>query len=172
MAAYSAQQLSYDALNSNQVKVMIGTQVIAYAQTTTHSTDAGTQQLYGIGDQNPQEVQQLRNSPSISLEYFELTQRGIDSLGTGQSLIYNLFNTQVDIHIVDSQSGQTKFTYVGSVMSSYSSSVATNSIVISSVSFLAMDVLDNQGNSILNSNSAFSLASLIASAGTAGALGA
>jgi len=171
MPSYNQTNLNYVALNANQIKVMLGDVVLAYAQTTTHSTDAGAQQLYGIGSENPQEIQQLRNAPSISTEYFELTQAGVNLLGVGTRLIYSLFNTQLDLHLVDGQTGTPTYTYVGCVMSSYSETVTTNSIVLDSVSFLAMDVLDNNGKSILAGNSAYSIPSLVASAAGAGGLG-
>lgn len=171
MPSYNQRALNYAALNANQIKVMLGDVVLAYAQTTTHSTDAGTQQLYGIGSENPQEIQQLRNSPSISTEYFELTQAGIDLLGTGTRLIYSLFNTQLDLHLVDGQTGNPTYSYVGCVMASYSETITTNAIVLDSCSFLAMDVLDSNGKSILKGNSAYNIPSILASATGAGGLG-
>lgn len=169
MPSYNAQTLNYDALNANQCEIMLGDVVVAYAQTTSHSADAGAQQLYGIGSPKPQEIQQLRISPSISVEYFELTQAGINLLGTGTRLIYSLFNTQLDIHIVDGQSNQPIATYVSCVMSSFTETITTNAVVLATVPFLAMDILDNTGKSILNSNAVYSIPALVAAA--AGGLG-
>lgn len=171
MPSYNQQNLNYQAANANGAKIMIGNQVVAYAQTTTHSVDAGGQQLYGIGSSLPQEIQQLRLSPALALEYFELTAQGIAVLGTGQPLTYSLFNTQFDIHIVDGTNGNVLYTYVGAVATSVSETLATNQVILESVSFLAMDVLNNQGVSILNSNSVYSIPSLIASAAGQGGLG-
>lgn len=171
MPSYNQKNLSYAAQNANAVRIMLGDVTLAYAQTTSHSTDAGAQQLYGIGSANPQEIQQLRNSPSISVEYFELTQAGINLLGTGTRLIYSLFNTQLDIHIVDGTTGVPTYTYVGAVMASYSETVSTNSIILDSVSFLCQDVLNSNGVSILAGNNAYSIPSLVAATAGAGGLG-
>jgi len=171
MPSYNQQTLNYAAQNANAVKVMIGDVVIAYAQTTTHSVDLGAQQLYGIGSTNPQEVQQLRFSPTISVEFFELTAQGIALLGTGQRLIYTLANTQVDIHIIDGTTSTPSYTYVGCTANSFSETIATNAIIMDSVSFLALDVLNNMGTSILASNSVYSIPSMVANIAGAGALG-
>lgn len=171
MPSYGQKSLNYQAANANGAKIMIGDVTVAYAQTTTHSIDAGGQQLYGIGSSLPQEIQQLRISPAIALEYFALTAQGIAILGTGQQLAYSLFNTQFDIHIVDGTTSQILYTYVSAVASSVSETLATNQVILDSVSFLAMDVLNNQGVSILNTNSVYSIPSLVASAVGQGGLG-
>ena len=171
MPSYNQQTLNYAAQNANAVKIMIGDVVIAYAQTTTHSIDQGAQQLYGIGSSSPQEVQQLRFSPTISVEFFELTSQGIALLGTGKRLLYTLANTQVDIHIVDGTTNTPSYTYVGCTSNSFSETIATNAIIMDSVSFLALDVLDNTGTSIMASNSVYSIPSMVANVAGAGALG-
>lgn len=171
MPSYNQSNLNYQAANANGAKVMIGNVVVAYAQTTTHSVDAGGQQLYGIGSSLPQEIQQLRLSPALALDYFELTAQGIAVLGTGTPLTYNLFNTQFDIHIVDGTTGAILYTYVGCVATSVSETIATNQVILDAVNFLAMDVLNNAGDSILNSNSVYSIPSLVASAAGQGGLG-
>ena len=169
MPSYNQTGLQYSAQNANAVKILIGDVVVAYAQTTSHSVDMGAQQLYGIGSTNPQEVQQLRFSPSISVEFFELTDQGIALLGTGQRLLYTLANTQVDIHIVNGTTGEPTFTYVGCVANSFAETISTNSIILDTISFLSLDVLDNTGTSILQSNSVYAVPS--ATSVTAGVLG-
>ncbi len=171
MPSYNQQQLNYAAQNANAVKINLGNVTVAYAQTSTTSIDAGAQQLYGIGSSLPQEVQQLRISPTLSVEYFELTAQGIAILGTGQPLIYSLFNTQLDAFIIDGSNGQTIYTYVGCVANGTSETISTNAVVLASVSFLALDVLGSDGNSILASNSVYSIPSLVASAAGQGGLG-
>jgi hypothetical protein len=171
MPSYNQTNLNYAAQNANAVQIMIGDVVLAYAQTTNHAVDLGAQQLYGIGSTNPQEIQQLRYSPSISVEFFELTAQGVALLGTGSLLAYTLANTQVDIYVIDGTTGQPSFTYVGCVANSFSENIATNAVVVDSVSFLAMDILNAAGASILASNSVYSIPSLIASAAGSTGLG-
>lgn len=170
MPSYNQRQLNYIAQNANGCKILIGSVVVAYAQTTTTTFDMGAQALYGIGSPNPQEIQQLRNSPSISVEFMELTAQGLNLLGTGSRLIYTLGNTQVDISVVDG-TGAPILTFVGCVANTDSITVTTNQVLLETVSFLAMDILDSAGDSILNSNAVYSVPSLIAGSTSAGVLG-
>ena len=154
MPGYNQTQLNYNVLNANQVMVQLGDAVIAFAQTAPHSIDFGAEALYGVGDATPQEIQQLRILPQITLEFFALTQEGITLLGGGQRLAYTLANSQFQLHLIDNQSGTVIFTYVDCVAQSFSETLVSNRPVIDSIPFIAMDVLDSSGNSVLNSNSA------------------
>jgi hypothetical protein len=154
MPGYSPQQLNYNVLNANQVMVQLGDAIIAFAQTAPHSVDFGTEALYGVGDATPQEEQQLRILPQITLEFFALTAEGISLLGGNQRLAYILANNQFQIHLMDSQSNTVLFTYVDCVAQNFTETLVSNRPVIDSVPFLSMDVLDSNGNSILASNSA------------------
>lgn len=153
MPGYTPQQLNYLVENANQVIVTIGDQVVAYCQTAPHSIDFGTEALYGIGEATPQEIQQLRILPQITVEYFALTEEGMNLLGGGTRLAYQLSNNQFDLHIIDGQTNTVVFTYVDCVAQNFSEQVSANRPVVQSVPFIAIDVLNNQGNSILASNS-------------------
>lgn len=154
MAGYNAQQLNYNVLNANQVMVQLGDTIIAFAQTAPHSIDFGAEALYGVGDATPQEIQQLRILPQITLEFFALTQEGTTLLGGGSRLAYNLANNQFQIHLIDNQSSEVIFTYVDCVAQNFNETLVSNRPIIDSVPFLAMNVLDKDGNSVLASNSA------------------
>ena len=154
MPGYNPTQLNYNVLNANQVMVQLGDAIVAFAQTAPHSLDFGSEALYGVGDATPQEIQQLRMLPQITLEFFALTQEGITLLGGGNRLAYQLANNQFQLHIIDNQSSTVIFTYVDCVAQNFSETLVSNRPVIDSVPFLAMDILDTDGNSILNSNSA------------------
>lgn len=154
MPGYNATQLNYNVLNANQVMVQLGDAVIAFAQTAPHVIDFGTEALYGVGDATPQEIQQLRILPQVTLEFFALTQEGITLLGGSQRIPYILANNQFQLHLIDDQSGTVLFTYVDAVAQSFTETLVSNRPVIDSVPFISMDVLDNNGNSILASNSA------------------
>lgn len=153
MPGYNAQQLNYNVLNANQVIVQLGDAVVAFAQTAPHSLDFGTEALYGVGDATPQEIQQLRLLPQITLEFFALTEDGINLLGTGSRLAYNLANNQFQIHLTDNQSSEVIFTYVDCVAQSFSETLVSNRPIIDSIPFVSMNILDKDGNSIMKSNS-------------------
>ena len=151
MPGFSAQATASQARSGNTVAVAIGDTTVAFAQTVGLALPMGAEQLYGIGSSKPQEVQQLRMSPSITLDSFALTENGLKLLANGQNLNYLLAGNQFDIYLLDGLNAQqTLFAYVGCKCSNFSQNVPANAIVRDSYSFLAMDVLDPNGNSIMD----------------------
>jgi hypothetical protein len=136
----------------NSVAIMLGDQVVAFAQTTGHQIAMGGEQLYGIGTALPQEIQQLRMSPAFTLDQFSLTQAGATLLQAGQNLNYLLAGFQYDMSVFDGLTGTVLFTYVSSKCQNFSQNIPANAPVRSTYSFLALDVLDPSGNSIINDN--------------------
>jgi hypothetical protein len=136
--------------NGNRVALMIGDTIIYFAQTMGHQFPFGTEQLYGIGSAKPQEVQQLRISPQITVDTFSLTEQGQQTFQGGVSLPYILAGNEFDIHVYDGPTNTVIFTYVGCKAQNFSESVPANAPVRDAYSFLAMDVLDNDGNSVLD----------------------
>jgi hypothetical protein len=151
MASFNAQQLSYKVLSGNSVVIMIGDQVVAFAQTSDQAVDFGTESLYGIGTAKPQEIQQLRFSPNITITAFVLTNQGIVALSYPSNLLSVLANNSFDLHVIDA-SGTPVLTYIGCVANGFSQNVPVNAIVTENITFQAMDVLDSTGQSILNGN--------------------
>lgn len=163
--SFNQQQLAQRARNANSVTVMIGDQVLGFAQTTSHSMDYGTQGFYGVGSAMPQEIQQLRAAPQITIDSFALTDIGLKVLGYPANLASILANQQFDMHIVDGASGDPIFTYVGCVAQNFAENIPANQPISDSITFLAMDVLDVSGQSIMNAGNAYP----IPSAGATGA---
>lgn len=155
MPAFNQQQLAYKARNANSVTILIGDQPIGFAQTTSHTFDFGAEQLYGIGSAMPQEVQQLRVSPSITIDNFALTQNGLTALGYPSNLATVLANNSFNFFVVDGPSGQALFTYVGCVASNFNENIPANRPITDAVTFLAMDVLSSNGQSLLNQGNAY-----------------
>ena len=164
MPGYNQTTIANSARNANTVAVMVGDQIVAFAQTASHTFTFGTDQLYGVGSALPQEIQQMRISPSITLSAFALTASGITLLAGGNNIAYMLGNNQFDLHIVDGQTNEPLFTYVGCVAQSYAETITANQPVGQDIPFLAIDVLNNNGVSILNSDSAISVSALGATA--------
>lgn len=151
--------------NANGVAAMIGDQIMYFAQTVGHQFPFGAEQLYGIGSALPQEIPQLRVAPQITLDTFALTQQGINSLQGGVNLSYILAGQIYDFHVYDGLSNTVKYTYVGCKCQNFAESVPTNAPLRDTYSFLAMDVLDAAGNSILNTGeNALNIATAAASA--------
>ena len=150
MPGFNKQAVANNARNGNSVAAMIGDQVIFFAQTVGHQFPFGTEQLYGVGSALPQEVQQLRVSPQISIDSLALTAQGTNSLQGGTNLNYILAGYQFDFHVYDGLTETVIYTYVGCKCQNFSESVPANAPVRDTYSFLAQDVMDNFGNSILN----------------------
>lgn len=162
MPGYNQTQLNYSVQNANGVIVMLGDSNVAFAQTSAQAVDFGTEALYGIGSAKPQEIQQLRFLPSVTIDSFVLTAQGYQVLGYSAILSSLLANNQFDLHIID-QKGNLLFTFVGAVAQNYNMNIPVNAVVTQAIGFLAMDVLDGTGQSILNSNSAMqNISSLLA----------
>jgi hypothetical protein len=141
---------SLSVQNGNTVAIMLGTQTVAFAQTTGHQTAMGGEQLYGIGSAKPQEIQQLRMSPAFTLDQFSLTEAGVTLLQAGQNLNYLLAGKQYDMYVLDGLTNTTLFSYVGCKCQNFAQNIPANAPVRSTYSFLALDVLDPNGDSILD----------------------
>jgi hypothetical protein len=155
MPGFNQATAAYQARNGNTCGILIGTVLVAFAQQVNHGAPLGTEALYGVGSAKPQELQQLRVSPRITIEAFALTPTGQTLLANNQNLTYLLANNQFDIYLYDSNSNTVLYTYVACTAQDFAESVGANQIVRDTFSFLAMDVLDNKGNSILNVPEAF-----------------
>lgn len=150
MPGYSPQTIAQSVMNGNNVAVMLGDLVVAFAQTVGSQVSFGTEQLYGIGTARPQEVQQLRVSPSFSLDSFSLTAHGMTVLGGGQRLEYILAGKSFEMHVMDGVTNTVLYTYIGSKAQNMSHNIPANAPLRSTFAFLALDVLDNLGNSIID----------------------
>jgi hypothetical protein len=158
MPGYSPATIQNSVQSGNNVAVLLGDVVIAFAQTIGHQISMGTEQLYGIGTSKPQEVQQMRFSPSFSLDSFSLTQHGMTTLGSGQRLEYILAGKSFDMHVLDGITNTTMFTYVMAKAQNMSQNIPANAPLRSTYAFLALDVIDNHGNSIIDtSNNAINI---------------
>lgn len=142
------------------------TGVIAFAQTADQAVDFGTDSLYGIGSAKPQEIQQLRFAPTLSITAFVLTSTGITALNYPSNLLEVLANNSFAMNVIDNN-GNTLLQFTGCVAANYSQNIPVNQIVTETISFQALDVLDSTGTSILNSNSALQSITSLALAGTA-----
>lgn len=160
MPGFNPAQLAYRVRNANAVVVVIGDQPIAFAQTANHRFSFGTEALYGVGSAKPQEIQQLRISPEITIDQFALTQQGANVIQNSVQFAAIIANNQFNISLID-DNNEVIFTYVGSVARDFSESVAANRPITDAITFDAMDVLDQTGQSILNGPNAFSIPSVV-----------
>jgi hypothetical protein len=166
MPGYNPQQVANNARNANTVAIAIGQELVAFAQTVSHSFGYGAEGLYGVGSPKPQEIQQLKVGPTITVDTFALTQNGINLLAGGQNLAYLLGGNQFDLYILDGLNNDAAlFVYTGSKASGFSENIPANAPIRDTFTFLALDVLDPNGNSLLTTGeNALAVASASASA--------
>ncbi len=163
MPGYSPQVIANSVMTGNNVAVMVGDQVVAFAQTSGSQISFGTEQLYGIGTAKPQEVQQLRVSPSFSLDAFSLTAQGLTVLGGGQRLEYILAGQSFDMHVLDSITNTILYTFIAAKAQNVSMNVPANAPLRTTYAFLALDVIDTLGDSIIDAgDNAIAVAATIA----------
>lgn len=167
MPGFTPQQLAYNALNANEVLILIGDQPIAFAQTVNHTFGLGTESFYGVGSAKPQEIQQLKFAPSVTVDLIALTTQGNNLLQGGTSLAAIISNNQFTIAVPDNN-GNIRFTYVGCVASNFSEDIRANSPITNGLTFLALDVLNQAGQSLLNGPNAFSVAASVGTQPTGG----
>lgn len=157
MPGFSQRQLNYSAKNANTVVVLIGDVEIAFAQAVDHTFDFGTDGLYGVGSAKPQEIQQLRVSPQITINQLALTEQGVARLTGGVTLMQLLANNSFNFFVVNGASNSTYVTYVGGVCSNFSESIPSNQPISDSYSFLCLDALDVNGQSLLDGPNAYNV---------------
>lgn len=165
MPGFNQQQLLYKVQNANACSILIGQQLIGFGQTAATSIDMGGEGLYGIGNQKPQEIQQLKFTNTFTLDQFRLTDEGLAFFGQTVQLSTILANNAFNFFLLDDD--QTAFlSYAGAVCTSTNLNIAANQPLTEGLSFLALDVLDANGDSVLNGNSASVINALASSTNT------
>jgi hypothetical protein len=153
MPGYSQQQLLYKVRNANACSIMVGDQLIGFGQTASTSIDMGGEGLYGIGSAKPQEIQQLKFTNTFTLDRLMLTAEGSAFFGETAQWVTILAYNALNFFLLDTD-GTAFLSYVGAVATSTNLNISANQPLTEGTSFLALDVLDSDGNSVLNSNSA------------------
>ena len=163
MPSFKQQTLNNRVRNANTVLILVGDQEIGFGQTSTFDTNFGTMTLYGIGSAKPQDIQQLKFAPRVTLDNYQLSDTGISILGYPSTMMEVLANNSFNIYMMNSQ-GAPLITYVGAVAENITTTAAANQPITEAQAFQCMDVLDPTGVSILNSNSALMVAQIVAGA--------
>jgi hypothetical protein len=158
MPGFNPAPLAYRAENANDVVVLIGDQPIAFAQNVTHRIGFGNEVLYGVGSAKPQEIQQLKIGPEVTLDNFALTSLGSTLIQGGTNFASIIANNQFNFCVANAN-GTVLYTYVGCVARDFSETIAANRPITDAITFDAMDVLDQTGQSILSGPNAFTIAS-------------
>ena len=149
MPSFNQQALVNKVRSGNAVAILVGDQPIGFGQTTTNGIDFGTEQFWGIGSKKPQENQQLKYSPTITLDNLQLTVAGQKYFGYSATWLSVLVNTQLNFTIADNN-GNPLLTFVACTAQNFTSTIPVNQPITEATSFVAMDILDANGISILD----------------------
>lgn len=153
MPSFNQQAMNNQFYSSNQIVILIGSQEIGFGQTASANLGLGAEQFYQIGTALPGEIQQLRYSPSITLNYFKLTDRGLGLFGyTANTPLSSIIaNNKFNLAMNDNN-GNLILTFLSCSAASFNMSVPANAPVTEDIDFLALDILDANGVTILNGN--------------------
>ena len=99
MPNINAEALKYAIRNSNDVQITLGTDTVAFGQPLTDSVAFGTDSFYGVGTARPQEIQQLRITLSITLDFLSLTAKGRTLLNNPTDWLTVLNQNSFDISV-------------------------------------------------------------------------
>lgn len=157
MPGFNQSAINPKVLTSNAVVLMIGDQELGFGQTSSLSVGYGTEPFYGVGTAKPQEIQQLRFSPSLTLSMFALSNEGIAFFNYPGVLGTILANNQFNIVVMGSNQIPV-WTFAGCTASDYNFNAPANSAITEDISFIAMDVYNPLGISILQGNFALNVA--------------
>jgi hypothetical protein len=149
MPGFNAQAIVNKIRTGNGVAILVGDVPVGFGQTSSNTLAFNLERFFGIGSKKPQEQQQLRYEPSITLDTFQLTQAGLTFFGYTSTWLSILVNSQLNITLVD-QSGNAILTFVSCTAADYTSTVPANQPVTEATTFMAMDIWDSSGTSILN----------------------
>ncbi len=172
-ASFNANELKYSVRNANSCMIMIGDQPVGFGQSSSWDFGIETQPLFQIGSIKPQDIQQLKVTPSINIDMLMLTATGMKLAGYPQDISYYIMNNSFNIAVLDAPSATNNgsltntgnqitsilYLFVNCTASSFNFSIPANQVVSETLSFYAEDVFDSTGkNSLLSSNSAYQLA--------------
>lgn len=149
MPGFNAQAIVAKIRTGNGVAILVGDTPVGFGQTSTNTLAFAMERFFGIGSKKIQEQQQLRYEPSITLDAFQLTQKGLTFFGYNSTWLEVLVNTELNLALVDNL-GNVILTFVACTAENYTSTVPANQPVTEATTFGAMDILDPNGVSILN----------------------
>lgn len=162
MPGFNQQLINAKVASANETAILVGDQPIAFGQTAGVSLGYGAEELYGVGNAKPQEIQQFKFNIGVTLSALKMTQAGLNAVGQNAPWLKVLTNTELTFHLVDDK-GNSIMTIIGCTAGSYSSNIPANQPITEDISFMALDILDENGDSYLDSGGAAIFNSLAAS---------
>jgi hypothetical protein len=139
----------YRARNGNQCIIFVGATPIAFAEAFDFTIDYGAQQVYGIGSEKPQDLQQLKFAPRFSLRSIELTTQGQLLVGSGQANLRNyLGNNYFNVGVFTADDSIIDLTFLMAMATSVRTTIPANGLVTDTFDCLAMDVINELGQSL------------------------
>lgn len=164
----------YRARNGNQCVIFVGTTPIAFAEAFDFTIDYGAQQVYGIGSEKPQDLQQLKFAPRFSLRSIELTAEGVGLVGSGQNNLRNyLGNNYFNVGVFTADDAIIDLAFLMAMATSVRTTIPANGLVTDTFDCLAMDAINVLGLSLAGDpllTNALGTPAIAAGVGEAGAI--
>ncbi len=148
VTSFQATPLNYKVQNTNSVSILMGSEPIAFAQSSSFGINFGTIPLKGIGSAKPQEILQDDFTPTISINSLVMTPGGLNLVQSPGSQSAVLANSSYTILMLG-EGFLPIYYFVGCVCNDFNVSLSANAPMSQTMTFTAMDVLDPFGISIL-----------------------
>jgi hypothetical protein len=160
--SFNPTKITQQVMTSNNVIIMLGIQEIAFGQGAAFNSNYNAQVQYGVGSQKPQEIQSQTFLPSVGISTLLLSNVGATLLNYPSTLGDLLGLNQFNI-VMMGYNDLPMYTYVECTATEYDVSAPVNKPITEVIKFIAMDVVDISGISVLTGNPYISLAQEVSS---------
>ena len=149
--SFNPTPITQQVMTANNVVILLGTQEIGFGQGVMFNANFNARSLYGVGSQKPQEIQSQIFKPSVGVSSLLLSNIGVTLLNYPSTLGDLLGLNQFNI-VMMGYNDIPLYTYVECTATEYDVSVPLNKPILEIIKFMAMDVVDITGVSILTGN--------------------
>ena len=151
MYSFNPTPIAQQVMTANNVVILLGIQEIGFGQGVFFDTDFNALPLHGVGSQKPQEIQSQVFRPYVDILMLNLSNLGLTLLNYPSTLGDLLGLNQFNI-VMMGYNSLPMYTFVECTATRYNVGVPVNRPIVEQIRFMAMDVLDVMGVSILTGN--------------------
>lgn len=151
MSNFNPIPIAQQVMTANNVVILLGIQEIGFGQGVFFDTDFNALPLHGIGSQKPQEIQSQVFRPYVDILMLNLSNIGLTLLNYPSTLGDLLGLNQFNI-VMMGYNNLPMYTFVECTATRYNVGVSVSRPITEQIRFMAMDVLDVMGVSILTGN--------------------
>ena len=148
--SYKASPLSYSVQNSNSVSVLVGSVPVAFGQSVEWGISFGTVQIKGIGTVKPQEILQDNLTATVTIRSLVMVPSLLypNAAPSAYASILGSGTQTINIALTGNSPADLLY-FTDCTCDQFLVSLRTNKPLTQQFTFLAMDVLDQFGISVL-----------------------